>query len=73
MRQSRRLYTDPARFGGDAADEPWQRKRLPDAKDDFFISPASIAGEALHLAHKPQNAWPSFAKVRPFHEPWGTS
>ena len=38
-------------------DLPWQRKRLPDAKDDFFISPSSIAGEVFHLAHQPKDAW----------------
>ena len=51
-------------------DLPWQRKRLPDAKDDFFISPASIAGEVFHLAHQPKDAWSFLAEVRPFHEAW---
>ncbi|MGY1410520.1 SDR family NAD(P)-dependent oxidoreductase [Luteimonas sp. A611] len=51
-------------------DVPWQRKRLPDAADDFFISPASIAGEVFHLAHQPRDAWSFLAEVRPFHEPW---
>lgn len=51
-------------------DVPWQRERLPDAPDDFFISPASIAGEAFHLAHQPRDAWSFLAEVRPFHEPW---
>ena len=51
-------------------DVPWQRKRLPDAPDDFFISPASIAGEVFHLAHQPRDAWSFLAEVRPFHEPW---
>ena len=51
-------------------DVPWQRERLPDAADDFFISPASIAGEAWHLAHQPRDAWSFLAEVRPFHEPW---
>lgn len=32
---------------GAAIDVPWQRKRRPHAKDDFFISPASIAGRVL--------------------------
>jgi NAD(P)-dependent dehydrogenase (short-subunit alcohol dehydrogenase family) len=53
-----------------AIDVPWQRKRLPEAKDDFFISPASIAGEIFHLAHQPKDAWSFLAEVRPFHEPW---
>lgn len=51
-------------------DVPWQRERLPDAPDDFFISPASIAGEVYHLAHQPKDAWSFLAEVRPFHEPW---
>jgi NADP-dependent 3-hydroxy acid dehydrogenase YdfG len=51
-------------------DVPWQRQRLPDAKDDFFCSPASIAGEVFHLAHQPRDAWSFLAEVRPFHEPW---
>ena len=51
-------------------DLAWQRKRLPDAKDDFFISPALIAGEVFHLAHQPKDAWSFLAEVRPFHEAW---
>lgn len=51
-------------------DVPWQRARLPDAKDDFFISPASIANEVYHLAHQPRDAWSFLAEVRPFHEQW---
>ena len=51
-------------------DVPWQRERLPDAPDDFFISPASIAGEVFHLAHQPRDSWSFLAEVRPFHETW---
>lgn len=51
-------------------DVPWQRKMRPDAKDDFFISPASIAAEVFHLAHQPRDAWSFRAEVRPFHEQW---
>jgi NADP-dependent 3-hydroxy acid dehydrogenase YdfG len=51
-------------------DLPWQRQRLPDAADDFFISPASIADEVHHLAHQPRDAWSFLAEIRPFHEPW---
>jgi NADP-dependent 3-hydroxy acid dehydrogenase YdfG len=51
-------------------DVPWQRERLPDAADDFFISPASIADEIWHLAQQPRDAWSFLAEVRPFHEPW---
>lgn len=51
-------------------DVPWQRERMKDAKDDFFCSPTSIAGEVFHLAHQPRDAWSFLAEVRPFHEPW---
>ena len=53
-----------------AIDLPWQRARLPNAPDDFFIQPASIAAEVFHLAHQPRDAWSFLAEVRPFHEPW---
>lgn len=51
-------------------DVPWQRQMRPDAKDDFFCTPASIAAEIWHLAHQPRDAWSFLAEVRPFHEPW---
>ena len=51
-------------------DVPWQRARLPDAPDDFFISPASIASEVHHLAHQPRDSWSFLAEVRPFNETW---
>lgn len=51
-------------------DVPWQRERLPEAKDDFFIHPDAIAEEIHHLAHQPKGAWSFLAEVRPFHEPW---
>jgi len=51
-------------------DVPWARERFKDAKDDFFISPSSIAAEVFHLAHQPRDAWSFLAEVRPFHEPW---
>jgi NAD(P)-dependent dehydrogenase (short-subunit alcohol dehydrogenase family) len=51
-------------------DLPWQRQMRPDAPDDFFISPKSIADEIYHLAHQPRDAWSFLAEVRPFHEPW---
>ncbi|MGH7022192.1 MAG: SDR family NAD(P)-dependent oxidoreductase [Caulobacteraceae bacterium] len=51
-------------------DVPWQRARMKDAPDDFFIQPASIAAEVFHLAHQPRDAWSFLAEVRPFHEPW---
>src|SRR3546814_405920 len=51
-------------------DVPWQRERLPDAADDIFISPTSIAAEIFHLAHQPRDAWSFLAEVRPFREAW---
>lgn len=51
-------------------DVPWQRERLPNAPDDFFISPDSIANEVFHLAHQPRDAWSFLAEVRPYHETW---
>lgn len=51
-------------------DLPWQRERLPDAPDDFFIHPSSIADEVFHLAHQARDAWSFLAEIRPFHEPW---
>jgi len=51
-------------------DVPWQRQRMKDAPDDFFIQPATIAAEVFHLAHQPRDAWSFLAEVRPFHEPW---
>jgi NADP-dependent 3-hydroxy acid dehydrogenase YdfG len=51
-------------------DVPWQRERMKDARDDFFIQPSTIASEVYHLAHQPRDAWSFLAEVRPFHEPW---
>lgn len=51
-------------------DLPWQRQRLPNAPDDFFITPASIAEEVFHLAHQPRDAWTFLAEIRPHRENW---
>ena len=51
-------------------DVPWARKRYPDAPDDFFIQPKSIAAEVFHLAHQPRDAWPFLSEVRPYGENW---
>jgi NADP-dependent 3-hydroxy acid dehydrogenase YdfG len=51
-------------------DVPWAREQMPEAPDNFFIQPASIAAEVFHLAHQPCDAWSFLAEVRPFHEPW---
>jgi NAD(P)-dependent dehydrogenase (short-subunit alcohol dehydrogenase family) len=53
-----------------AIDVPWQRQRLPNAPDDFFCQPASIADEVFHLVQQPRDAWSFLAEIRPFHEPW---
>ena len=53
-----------------AIDVPWQRQRLPDAPDDFFCKPASIAEEVFHLTQQPRDAWSFLSEVRPFHEKW---
>ncbi|HZZ90249.1 MAG TPA: SDR family NAD(P)-dependent oxidoreductase [Caulobacteraceae bacterium] len=51
-------------------DVPWQRERLKDTPDDFYIQPASIAAEVFHLAHQPRDSWTFLGEVRPFHETW---
>lgn len=51
-------------------DVPWQRARLKDTPDDFYIQPSAIAAEVFHLAHQPRDAWSFLAEVRPFHETW---
>src|SRR5208283_5944090 len=51
-------------------DVPWQRERLKDTPDDFYIQPAAIAAEVFHLAHQPRDAWSFLAEVRPFQENW---
>lgn len=51
-------------------DVPWARKRYPDAADDFFIQPKSIAAEVFHLAHQPRDAWTFLSEVRPYGENW---
>lgn len=53
-----------------AIDVPWQRARLKDVADDFYIQPAAIADEVFHLAHQPRDAWSFLAELRPFHETW---
>ena len=51
-------------------DVPWARERMPDAPDDLFISPKSIAAELFHLAQQPRDAWSFIAEVRPYREQW---
>jgi len=51
-------------------DVPWARKRHADKPDDFFITPASIAEEAWHLAHQDKQAWSFLMEIRPYAEKW---
>jgi NAD(P)-dependent dehydrogenase (short-subunit alcohol dehydrogenase family) len=51
-------------------DVPWQRERLRDVDDDFFIKPAAIADEVWHIAHQDRSAWTFLGQVRPYRETW---
>ncbi len=51
-------------------DLEWTRKRWPDAPDNFFIKPASIADEIWHVVHQDRSAWSFNVEVRPFRETW---
>ncbi|WP_323782811.1 SDR family NAD(P)-dependent oxidoreductase [Leisingera sp.] len=50
---------------------PWTRDRFhPEKADGFFIEPADIAGEVLHVAQQPRSAWSFDVEIRPFGERW---
>ena len=51
-------------------DVPWARKRYAEAPDSFFIKPAAIAGEVLHLVRQDRSAWSFNVEIRPFAEKW---
>jgi NAD(P)-dependent dehydrogenase (short-subunit alcohol dehydrogenase family) len=51
-------------------DLEWTRKRYPDAPDDFFIKPGTIADEVWHVAHQERCAWSFNVELRPFRETW---
>lgn len=51
-------------------DVPWTRERFPDHSDDFFIDPADIAREIVHIVHQPRSAWSFNVEVRPYREAW---
>lgn len=51
-------------------DVPWARKRYAEAPDSFFIKPAAIAGEILHLVRQDRSAWSFNVEIRPFGEKW---
>lgn len=61
-----------AYFNIDAViDVPWTRDRFhPDKPDAFFIDPADIATEVLHVARQPRSAWSFDVEIRPFAERW---
>jgi NAD(P)-dependent dehydrogenase (short-subunit alcohol dehydrogenase family) len=51
-------------------DLEWTRKMLPQAPDEFFITPAAIAEEVWHVVHQDRAAWSFNVEVRPFGETW---
>ncbi|WP_341963952.1 SDR family NAD(P)-dependent oxidoreductase [Pseudomonas sp. RC10] len=51
-------------------DLEWTRKMQPSAPDEFFIKPADIAAEILHIIHQPRSAWSFNVELRPFGEKW---
>ncbi len=51
-------------------DVPWTREAFPDKPDDYFIAPAHIADEVLHVAEQPRSAWSFNVEIRPFGEVW---
>jgi short-subunit dehydrogenase len=51
-------------------DVPWARKRYAEAPDSFFIKPAAIASEVLHLVQQDRSAWSFNVEIRPFGEKW---
>lgn len=51
-------------------DVAWTRKMHANAADDFFIQPADIAAEVLHLIQQPRSAWSFLTEIRPFNETW---
>lgn len=51
-------------------DLEWTRKMLPQAPNEFFITPAAIAEEVWHVVHQDRAAWSFNVEVRPFGETW---
>jgi NAD(P)-dependent dehydrogenase (short-subunit alcohol dehydrogenase family) len=51
-------------------DLEWTRKMMPEAKDDYFIQPGSIANTAFNVAHQDRSGWSFNVEVRPFGEVW---
>ncbi|MFT4560564.1 MAG: NAD(P)-dependent dehydrogenase (short-subunit alcohol dehydrogenase family) [Gammaproteobacteria bacterium] len=51
-------------------DLEWTRNMMPDANDDYFIQPASIANTAFDVAHQDRSGWSFNVELRPFGEVW---
>ncbi|MDO8422817.1 MAG: SDR family NAD(P)-dependent oxidoreductase [Parvibaculum sp.] len=51
-------------------DVPWTREAFPDKPDDYFIAPAHIADEVLHVVEQPRSAWSFNVEIRPYGEVW---
>lgn len=51
-------------------DLPATRARMPDKKDDFFVSPASVAETVYWLTQQAPSAWSFEVEARPFGENW---
>jgi NAD(P)-dependent dehydrogenase (short-subunit alcohol dehydrogenase family) len=51
-------------------DLAWTRERRPDAPDEYFIKPATIAEEIWHVAHQDRSGWSFNVELRPFGETW---
>lgn len=51
-------------------DVPWTREAFPEKPDDYFIAPAHIADEVLHVVQQPRSSWSFNVEIRPFGEVW---
>jgi len=51
-------------------DLAWTREMMPDANDDYFIQPASIADTAFNIAEQDPSGWSFNVELRPFGEVW---
>lgn len=51
-------------------DLEWTRKQFAGRPDEFFIQPAAIADEILHLIRQDRSAWSFNVELRPFGEAW---
>ena len=51
-------------------DLEWTRRQFAGRPDEFFIQPAAIADEVLHLIQQDRSAWPFNVELRPFGESW---